>query len=511
MKTLIEQLKKKAVAYIRVSSLEQVEDGNSLVTQERLCREYCEKHNLDIVNIFIERGESAKTANRTELKKMLEFCANSKNQVSSLIIYKIDRLSRNTDDYSQLRILLKKYKVEIISITEKFEDSPVGRFIENTMSNVAQFDNDIRTERSVGGMKQTILEGRFAFRPPVGYKRILTNGKPDIAPSDKAYFINRIFELTNKGFSNLEEVRQQVIKEGFTLDNGKVPCKQHFYDILRNKLYIGLIVRFGEERAGLFKPVLKDKQIFWEVQKILRNNGIKSRNIKLDNPDFPLRRFVFKPDYSKKITGGWSTGRSKKYPKYNFTGAGEVGILNGKLHKMFSEFMDSFSISNSHLSKLKSLLLLKFNKATIEQRKTTAILSDRLQSLQEKENKLVNKNIEGLISDEIFKRQMEQLQSETYKCKQEMSSFNEDAFDYKELIEMTSKFLIKPSTLWNSDIPVEQKIKLQWFEFPKGITFDGKTFRTTETSFIFKAKSYNLEEFSSLVSVGGFAPPTLAL
>ena len=85
------------------------------------------------LKLFIERGESAKTANRTELQKLLAFCAQKKNGITAVIVYKIDRLSRNTDDYSQLRILLKRYGVSIKSTTEQIEDTPVGRFMENTM------------------------------------------------------------------------------------------------------------------------------------------------------------------------------------------------------------------------------------------------------------------------------------------------------------------------------------------------------------------------------------------
>jgi DNA invertase Pin-like site-specific DNA recombinase len=389
MKTITDK-RKRVVIYVRVSSHEQVEDGNSLITQERLCREFCEKHNFEVVIVYIERGESAKTANRTELKKLLEFCSNKKNEIYGLIIYKIDRLSRNTDDYSQLRILMRKYQVEIISITEKFEDTPVGRFIENTMSNVSQFDNDIRTERSVNGMKQSILEGRYTFRPPVGYKRIKVDKKNDIAPGEKAKFIIRIFELANKGFGTLEDVRQQVIKEGFVLDTGKPPCKQHFYNILRDKLYIGIIEKFGEERPGLFEPVLKNKQLFWEVQKVLKNNGIKSKTRELDNPLFPLRRFIFKPDMSKPITGGITTTKYGRYPKYNFPGKNEnSGILNTELHKLFSAFMDEYAIPKTHLKKLKTILYTKFNTATVDQRKNIGKASDKLKELQEKEKPLL--------------------------------------------------------------------------------------------------------------------------
>src|SRR5579871_3865165 len=96
-----------AVIYCRVSTREQVEEGNSLSTQEKMCKEYALKNGFEVKRVFIEEGESAKTRNRTELKKLLEYCSNKKNQIQAIIAYKIDRISRNIDDYSQIRILLK--------------------------------------------------------------------------------------------------------------------------------------------------------------------------------------------------------------------------------------------------------------------------------------------------------------------------------------------------------------------------------------------------------------------
>ena len=147
-----------------------MDEGNSLSTQQKICNDYALKHDYEIAETFVEQGESAKTADRTELQKLLAFCADKKNGIKAVIIYKLDRLSRNTDDYSQLRLLLKRYGVEIKSTSEHFENNPVGRFMENTMANIAQFDNDIRSERCAGGMKEAMRDGRYVWMATVGYK-----------------------------------------------------------------------------------------------------------------------------------------------------------------------------------------------------------------------------------------------------------------------------------------------------------------------------------------------------
>ncbi|MFA6257737.1 MAG: recombinase family protein [Candidatus Paceibacterota bacterium] len=177
-------VKKRAVIYVRVSTKEQVDEGNSLSTQEKICREYCFKNDYDITEIFIEQGESAKTANRTELQKLLAFCSDKKNRVGVVVIYKVDRLSRSVEDYSHLRLFFKKYGIEIKSTSEYFEDTAQGKFMENMFANVAQFDNDVRAERCAGGMKDAMRDGRYVWMATVGYKNVQVAGRATIAQDE---------------------------------------------------------------------------------------------------------------------------------------------------------------------------------------------------------------------------------------------------------------------------------------------------------------------------------------
>ena len=77
---------KTAVIYCRVSSNEQVK-GTSLAMQEKLCVEYAERQGLDVLKIYVEEGESAKTADRTEFQKALAQCADKKQPVDQFIVY----------------------------------------------------------------------------------------------------------------------------------------------------------------------------------------------------------------------------------------------------------------------------------------------------------------------------------------------------------------------------------------------------------------------------------------
>src|ERR1700690_2338180 len=110
-------LQKTGIIYCRVSSAEQVQ-GTSLAMQERLCKEYAEREGIKILNIYIEEGESAKTANRTEFQKALAFCGNKKRPVNFFIVHKIDPFARNQTDHAVTQSFLQRYGTKLRSVTE---------------------------------------------------------------------------------------------------------------------------------------------------------------------------------------------------------------------------------------------------------------------------------------------------------------------------------------------------------------------------------------------------------
>lgn len=104
---------KTAVIYCRVSTDEQV-DGYSLTSQEEICRAFAERNGYEVGDVFIEKGESAKTADRTQLQLMLKHIIRLGKKVNALIIYKVDRLVRDSDDLGIIRAILKRYGITLL-------------------------------------------------------------------------------------------------------------------------------------------------------------------------------------------------------------------------------------------------------------------------------------------------------------------------------------------------------------------------------------------------------------
>ena len=467
--------------YCRVSTKEQVEEGNSLPTQEKICRDYALKNGYEIAEVFIEQGESAKTAHRTELQRLLNYCALKKHEVKAVIAYKLDRISRNTDDYSQIRLLLKRYGVEIKSTSEYFENTPAGRFMENIIANVAQFDNDVRTERCVGGLREAVREGRYVWTAPVGYSNSRMAGKSNIVPNDMAPLMRQAFELINTGQYSVDEVHRMVTKRGLRTRSGKTTTKSHFHRLLRNEIYAGWINKFGERHKGTFEPIVPEA-LFKLVQNILKGKKRIMGCYQLKNPDFPLRRFV-RNEAGTILTGSWCRGRNRKYPYYRFKGA-TWSIKKLALETSFVAFLNQFGLADEYFEQFRESLQESLVKKTAADQKNKAVLEAHLKELKEKQGQLIQKNLQGVLSDSILKDQLSFLENEILNLELRLSVHPVHDEDFAGLLQVAAAYLQNPGEVW-AEASFEQKIRLQWFQFPQGVTFDGEKFGTIKICSLF--------------------------
>jgi site-specific DNA recombinase len=153
-----------AVIYIRVSTKEQTENL-SLSTQLRACEEYCERQGFKVLERFREEGESAKTADRTELQKLLHYCRTNKG-VQFVVVFNLTRFAREKYDHFALRAHLKSLGISLRSATEPIDDTSTGKLMEGVLAAFAQFDNDAVPREPAGGCERRSNsdDGRFLRR-----------------------------------------------------------------------------------------------------------------------------------------------------------------------------------------------------------------------------------------------------------------------------------------------------------------------------------------------------------
>ena len=169
----------RAVAYIRVSTEEQVKNY-SLQTQEKSIIDYCSGQDIELVRFFREEGEHAKTANRTELLKLITYCASRQNEIDVVIVTNFDRFARNAEDHLGVKATLLQVGVKLYSIQQPVDDTPAGRLAELFFAGFSQFDNEMRSLKSTQGMQRGLEMGRWTFGAAYGYNKAERKTSPSM-------------------------------------------------------------------------------------------------------------------------------------------------------------------------------------------------------------------------------------------------------------------------------------------------------------------------------------------
>lgn len=311
-------LLKNAVAYLRVSTIEQVENY-SLDNQLKDIQRQAESTGYTIVKVFNEEGKSAKTAKRPQLIELLEYCRKNKHSITAVFIYRIDRMARNSDDYSLIKRKLAESGIILISVSEPIENSPTGSFVEKMFSAIAQLDNDIRAERATKGLRSRFLEGWKIGKPPLGYVSGKIGDKEIIENDPKAFdTMKRAWELMATGTKTLSEMRDIMNDWGLrAYYKGKhYPLRtQTVSRLFKNKFYMGILSskKYPEEIKGKHEAMI-DADTYYKVQAVIFGRNVNSIDVRYnrDNEDFPLRRIV------KCTCGMGYTGGFTKYGKYGY-------------------------------------------------------------------------------------------------------------------------------------------------------------------------------------------------
>jgi site-specific DNA recombinase len=165
----------KAVIYLRVSTKEQAEEGYSIPAQAEACRRFIADHGWELADEYVDRGESARTADRPQLQAMLTRLAEDRS-IDCLVVHKLDRLARNLEDHAAGRAALRKAGVQLHSVTESLEDSASGKLVEGILASIAEFYSANLGQEIRKGMDQKAAQGGWPVRAPFGYRNVRKDG-----------------------------------------------------------------------------------------------------------------------------------------------------------------------------------------------------------------------------------------------------------------------------------------------------------------------------------------------
>lgn len=500
-----ETQEKNGIIYCRVSSLEQV-DGTSLESQERLCREYAKKEGVNIFQTFIERGESAKTADRTEFMKAITLCSDKKNKIAYFLVYKIDRFSRNQTDYAIVKQKLKNYGTEIRSVSEKIDDTPSGKLMEVMLSGFAEFDNNVRTERSVNGMRERIKKGIWVWQAPIGYYRTEKGG--NLVPDPKfAPYIKLAFEEYSKGTYTFESLGKFLSDRGFITRQGYTAIPQLIEKIIKNPLYCGIIRVWDVETKGAFEPII-DENLFYLCQ-----GSNKKRRLPhlTHNHNFPLKRLTICQFCQQPLTGSHSTGRKgRKYPYYHHHKQKcehAKFIPKESFEQTFVEYLNEINPSLQYEKAFRAIVLDIWKNNFKKFDDQNEQIGKEIKSLEQQRQRIFELLESGVYTKEEFLAQKDGVSKKIAQKKSLIHDKAVEEFNMDEALDYCFSFIGNSSETWLKlkDKP-EKRLRFQNLIFEENLPFSGEKFGITKLTPIYSMYQQYLIDPSQLVTLPGFEP-----
>jgi site-specific DNA recombinase len=264
----------KCAVYVRVSTEEQAKEGYSLAAQTDKIIEYIKNKGWTYSEIYSDEGYSAASRRRPALSKMLADAA--QRRFEAVLVYRIDRLSRNLKDLIEIVEELAKNGAGFKSITELIDTTtPEGRLMFHQFGSFAQYERELIAQRTGLGRSRRLKLGLWPGGcAPFGYK--LVDSKLQIVEKE-AKLVRLMFELylnKNLGVMNIANY----------LNENKIKTRQGrkwrftvVHKILTNPTYIGCIVRGGERVTGAHKPIIKE-EVFNKVKETLPTRKAKTRS-----------------------------------------------------------------------------------------------------------------------------------------------------------------------------------------------------------------------------------------
>lgn len=251
---------KTACLYVRYSSANQTEQ--SIEGQTRVCRDFCNRYNIKIVEIYADRATSASKNidKRVSFLKMIK--DSEKGLFDAVIVYKLDRFSRSRYDSANYKYRLKKNGVQLISATENISNDPEGIILESVLEGMAEFYSAELSQKINRGMRESAYKhNSIGGAMPLGYKTV---DKKYVIDEDTAHIVREAFQMYAEGHS-VAEICRIFNARGYKTSKGTNFGKSSFTKIFTNEKYIG-VYKYHDYRAEDVIPPIIDKDLWDRVQ-----------------------------------------------------------------------------------------------------------------------------------------------------------------------------------------------------------------------------------------------------
>ncbi len=385
--------KKIAGIYIRVSTEDQAREGFSLPEQEKRLRAMCEYKGYEIYKVYKDAGISAKTGNkRPAFEELKEDIVNKK--CNTIVVLKLDRLTRSVYDWENIMKFLEENNAYLDCANDDINTTNAnGRMVARLLTTVSQNEIERTSERTKIGLAGAIKVGNIPNKAPFGYKHV--NKKLVIDPLTKDEVI-RIFNLYFEGNSYQTIANIYNEEKVFGKTNW---CDSTILRILENEIYKGDYVHGKKTNhptyyENVVEPLVS-KELWEECQVQKRKN---SRNYKRDKEYLFLQKLRC-PKCSRILGGNATRKKNGKVYYYYQCNVCKITIKETKIEDAVKTLLADILEYDNAVNEF----FLPVLKSKIDNPKEE--LSKELKKLNNKKERIKKAYIDSLFTEEEFKEE----------------------------------------------------------------------------------------------------------
>ncbi len=519
--------KKKAVAYIRISSQRQV-NNESPITQRDSIQRFADLNNIHIVKWFEDIAKSGKNTERDGLQALLNYCIKHKSEINHWVVYNMKRASRDNDSYTtNVKLVLRASGITIRSATEPaVNDTKEGRFMENLLVALGQLDNEGKAEVTIDNMRSLAMQGFYQHPPIVGYlpnkiPNDLGKLRPTLRKTPMADKVKSVLERFSVGDISKAELTRYAKQVGLKSRYDKFLGEDSIHRLIKNPTYAGYVSdKFTNYKNVQGKhPAIISEEVFKRNHNLLYGeNSRKGERHDHINSRYPLRGLLLCRNCNKSLySSAPTTGNGQSSPRYHCARKSCVGkvpsVKADIVHNEFEKMLEKIKPSSEILKVYKHVLVKESNAALDSLNVRIGLSREKLNKISELRSKAIDKFVAEELTKDEKDAYIADLDNQKLEVTSDLTKLEQQQMIRETDIEQAINVMENVDKQWASS-EVDLQIRFQSMLFPRGVVYDSSShkFGTSEISELYRCisiqKAPERALNSYLVAGAGLEPAT---
>ena len=472
---------KRAVSYIRVSTREQAqrggsEEGFSLPAQREANKRKAQSMGALVVKEFADRGESARSANRPELQKMLAYLKED-GGIDYVIVHKLDRLARNRADDVEINRAFEEAGVRLVSTSENIDQTPGGMLLHGIMSSIAEFYSRNLANEVIKGMGEKARNGGTLGKAPLGYINVRArdeNGREirTIAlDEERAPLVRLAFTEYATGNWTVSQLADHLNTLGLSIPPTPRRCAKpitttRLHKILRHPYYKGTISFQGVEYVGAHEPLV-DEETWSQVQAMLDSHRYGERQ-RIHN-HFLKSTVVCGQCGARLSVQNAKNSKGTIYPYFVCARRCRLhdcvfsAVLIDVVEDRIVDLYRTIQLSAADRTQIEHYLHDELSQIEGDKAKAVRSLTTRRTNIEDRRRRLLHAHYEGAIPLDLLKEEQAKLTSELNQIERQLAAYQADAAEVRQHLTQALDLLEDCHRLYQAAPPHLRKLLNQVF------------------------------------------------